>query len=785
MTLAKKTQLLASAAVLCCVTATPAAAQNPPAPAQATDANHEAIIVTATRRAQTLLEVPQSVSVIGGQTLEQQQAKTFLDYAKLVPGLNIAQDNPGQSRLILRGINTGSVGSTVANYVDDVPFGASGSLSNGAILAGDFDTFDLDRIEVLRGPQGTLYGSNSLGGVLRFITKLPSTTRFEARGQAGFEAVNGGDLGPLFNAMINVPLGSTIAFRASGYYHKVPGYVDTVGRHDKNVDDSKNYGVRGSILFRPTEDLSIRLFALAQNIHADSPSSYAADPASFNAVNPLTGQSSGGHELRFELIPERHNIDYRMYSGTLDYNFGFANLTSITSYSTQKQDQFVDISTNSARSLANLLYALTAPNTVGLGFQNNASVKKFTQEVRLVSPKSTFFDWVAGVYYTHEDTGLAQEYLPFTISTQAFIPTATTVPAFFGPPFGGNVITNFVTAGIDAKYKEIAGYVNGTFHFTDRIDLNLGGRYSHNKQSSFQNIVQLGVGTPQNGGSSQGVFTWNVSPRFELNDNAAVYARVAKGYRPGGPNFVPPGAGPDFPTQFEADTLISYETGIKAQTSDGVFAADASAFYVNWDNILINSQVTVAGTPVGVNANGQKARTYGVEGTFTVRPTAGLDLAANIAWTKAYLRGDTTTGGAPNSTGGFDGDHLPFIPRLSATFSADYRWDLTDSMKAFAGATFHTQSEQKGPFNSAYRTRFGHQINLDGYTTFDLHAGVDLKPFTVEAYVRNLFNSNGLVNAGYSQTAVIPPGLGGPGTPTASATSIRPRTIGVTVGARF
>src|SRR3954447_3447832 len=399
MTLAKKTQLLATAAVLCCVTATPAAAQNPPAQAQATDANHEAIIVTATRRAQTLLEVPQSVSVIGGQTLEQQQAKTFLDYAQLVPGLNVTQDNPGQSRLILRGINTGSVGSTVANYVDDVPFGASGSLSNAAVLAGDFDTFDLDRIEVLRGPQGTLYGSNSLGGVLRFITKLPSTTRFEARGQAGFEAVNGGDLGPLFNAMVNVPLGDTLAFRASGYYHKVPGYVDTVGRHDKNVDDTASYGGRASLLFRPTQDLSIRLFALAQDIHADSPSSYAANPASLERVNPLTGRSSAG-PLRFELIPERHNIDYRMYSGNLDYDFGFAALTSITSYSTQKQDQFLDISSNAARGTANVVYAPAAPNTVGLGQVNNVTVKKFTQEARLVSPKAKFFDWVAGVYYT-------------------------------------------------------------------------------------------------------------------------------------------------------------------------------------------------------------------------------------------------------------------------------------------------------------------------------------------------------------------------------------------------
>src|SRR6476661_6254956 len=199
MTSGLRARLLVSAALLGCGFATPALAQDPPAKPQqvaSADNNEEAIIVTSQRRAQTLIEVPQSVSVLGGEKLEQQQAKSFLDYSKLVPGFYVTQDNPGQSRLVLRGINTGSVGSTVAVYVDDIPYGASG-----------------------------------------------------------------GDLGPLFNVMANVPLGDKVAVRASGYYKKTPGYVDVAGRSGKNVDDSKSYGLRGSLLFKPTEDLSIRLFA--------------------------------------------------------------------------------------------------------------------------------------------------------------------------------------------------------------------------------------------------------------------------------------------------------------------------------------------------------------------------------------------------------------------------------------------------------------------------------------------------------------------------------------------
>ena len=141
----------------------------------------DVIVVTAQRRVQTLIEVPQSISVVGGDTLERQQATSFADYAALVPGLSIDQDNPGEARVILRGINTGSVASTVAIYVDDVPFGSSGGLSNGGVLAGDFDTFDVARVEVLKGPQGTFYGSNALGGVIKFITAEPELGHFETR----------------------------------------------------------------------------------------------------------------------------------------------------------------------------------------------------------------------------------------------------------------------------------------------------------------------------------------------------------------------------------------------------------------------------------------------------------------------------------------------------------------------------------------------------------------------------------------------------------------------------
>lgn len=744
----------------------------------------EDVIVTAQKRAQTLLEVPQSVSVLSGELLERQQAKTFLDYAKLIPGLNVTQTIPGQSRLVLRGINTGSVGSTVGVYVDDIPYGSSGSLANGAILAGDFDTFDVARVEVLRGPQGTLYGANSLGGVLKYVTTAPKLGVFEGRGQAGVESTENGGTGYLANLVLNAPLGNLFAVRASGFYHKTAGYIDAVGLTAKDIDKAETYGGRASLLFQPSDTFSVRLLGLAQDIRVGAPSAFQANPLTLKAVNPITGAYIGGDQpLEYLRYNEFHNVDYRLYSGTIDWNLGaLGDLTSVTSYSTQLERQIGDISTNTARGTVAAVYSVVAgvpAANVGAGFRSDVSVYKLTQELRLASATSSVFDYVVGAYYTHETTKLDQEYLPFQFSTGALIPTAGT--------FGGMTFRTLVLANISAHYEEIAGFANGTLHFGPRFDVTGGVRYSHNSQDSSQIVSQFGAGVPMLGKSSEGVFTWSASPRFGLSDRASIYARVAKGYRPGGPTFIPVGAAPDYPTKFNSDTLVSYEAGVKAETRNRMFGIDVSGFYVNWDDILIVAQVPTSAGPATVNTNGRRARTYGGEATATLRPTRGFSVVGTIAYTRAYLRDDTTpiTGGT-NITGGLAGDHLPYVPKWSSTVSADYEWALTGSTRAFVGADGHIQGDQAGGFSAGYRALYGRPVSLDGYATLDLRAGVEFGTITVSAYGRNVTNSHGLVSATYSAPPFsVPATIGGSGLNLVTASMIRPRTIGGTVGFKF
>ena len=227
------------------------------------------VVVTAQKRTQALIDVPVSITAVDGDVLERQQASNFQDYLKLVPGLQLNQNTPGNGRLVMRGVNTGGVASTVAVYVDETPFGSSSGLVNAAAIAGDFDTFDLQRIEVLRGPQGTLYGASSLGGVLRFVTNQPQMESFESKVRVGAESVEDGEIGYSGDGIVNIPLSETFAIRGVGYYREQAGFVDSIGTAGSDIQDdingSESYGGRLSAC-GPRRCALVATHALAQNL---------------------------------------------------------------------------------------------------------------------------------------------------------------------------------------------------------------------------------------------------------------------------------------------------------------------------------------------------------------------------------------------------------------------------------------------------------------------------------------------------------------------------------------
>ena len=712
------------------------------------------VVVTAEKRSETLRQVPQSVSVVSGKALANQQAFSLQDVIAQVPNLSIAQSAPGQARVVLRGVNTNGVASTVAIYVDDTPFGSSSGIANGAVLAADFDTFDVSRIEVLRGPQGTLYGASSLGGVLKYVTTPPQLDHFSLRGEASIAGVDGGQEDWRADAVVNAPIGDGGAVRLDGYYRRDGGYIDQVGilgTHTiKNANGDDVYGGRASFLFQPNDKISLRLSAYLQDTRAGAPSLVDADPATGKPLSPGFTQSTD--------YPQFSNMDYRLFNADLNWDLGLASLSSSTSYATLDQNELTDVTSIALApgvSYGDLLTSIfsTPADPLGMIEAQTLHQEKWTQELRLTSPSGQRVEWLLGGYYTHE-TGAIHQVLN----------------AFDGPTLANPGLPDLEIANVGSTYWELAGFANATVHVTKQFSVQVGGRYSHNKQNATESVDGALVGglttfTP--GNSAEDVFTWSVAPKFEINDHAAVYFRAAKGYRPGGPNVLPPGAPANVPTSYKSDSLISYEAGFKSDWFDHRLSLDASAFYLDWTDVQLFASVN----GFGVNTNGGAAVSKGVEFSATLRPVDGLSLFANGARTSARLSEDT-----PAITGGFKGDRLPYAPKYTFTLGGDYERMLYRDYSGFVGATWALVGDQSPGFDTTYQAVFGKRFEIPSYGRLDLRAGVRTGRWTLEAFAKNVTNSDGLINVDFY-----------PAQPNGAlrVSPLRPRTVGASLTANF
>ncbi len=701
--------------------------------------NLDEVIVTAQKVSQSVVDVPLSISVLGGDDLERSQSLNMQDYVKLVPGLQLTQAQPGFGRLALRGINTNGVASTVGIYVDETTFGSSSGLANGAILAGDFDTFDVARVEVLRGPQGTLYGASSLGGVLKYVTNAPQTDGFEARVRGSYESIDDGDASYSGGGMVNIPFSDSVALRASAFYRNVGGFIDSIGTVDEasgatadvadNINGSTVSGGRASMLFEPSETFSLQLTAFVQDIDNDASSSVDSDYE--------TGETLYGDLTQSQFVPEAASVAYRVYNATATWDLGFADLVSATSYGENTQDFRQDITM--------LLGGLESY------IEQTTGVERITQEFRLASHENEKVDWLVGLYYNDED-GLIYQ------NVHVVEPgTLNDLPIFLGE------------GTVDSKYKEYAAFANLIIKFSPSFDLTVGGRYSNNDQDVVQNAdgPLFGVAEPTvtSSSSSEDVFTYSIAPKWKINDRIAVYARVAKGFRPGGPNVIAPDAGA--PTTYGSDSTLNYELGFKGENEARNFAWDVTAFHIDWDDIQLLAVVN----GIGINTNAGAAKSDGVEATLMFRPSDNLKLSLSGAYTDATLTEDAD----PILVGGRDGDHLPYTPKTSYSVNADYEWPLADGRSAYLGASFSHLDDVPAAFSAAYVAQFDEQRYFPAYDMVDVRAGWDFGKVSVELFGRNLTNDEGRTSdaGGNTPNGGIAAGV------------IRPRSYGLTVTAEF
>jgi iron complex outermembrane receptor protein len=720
------------------------------------------IIVTASKRDEKLHDVAMSVTALGADELTLRQATGFLDWAAQVPGLSLQTSDPAFSRLILRGQNVGSVGATIATTVDDIPFFMSGAQADGAFFSANVDTYDLQRIEVLRGPQGTLYGAAAEGGIIKYVTNLPNLNKFEGAVSVGGETVDGGSNAGNVKGMINVPFwDNKAALRVSAVESGIPGWIDNPQLGASNINSGSSYSIRASLLVQPVSDFTARVTVFEQHLRVTGDQFVEAVGSANPAAPPANQFAQVGNFVNNTALPYEEDNELKYAAVNLAYDFHWATLMYAGSYGR------FNLHFSQDESNANLAPGFTYGDFIsGLYGQpalmqgNQVEyVHKFNQELRLTSdPGNTIFgqgfDWQVGGYFTHEQTTLTQPY-------QAL--DATDPATVLSPALGGAIIPG--------DYLERSFFADVTYHFNTAFDLELGGRNTDVKQNSQVNTFCCILYGPSNTNfpaqyTAQNDTTWSVAPRWHVNEDTLAYVRVATGFRPGGPNLPTPTL-PN-PPSFKSDSTKNYEIGFRTDLFDKTFSIDMAVFYIDWKDLQILSIVQTPAGPVGINGNSSSATSKGVEWNFSWRPISGLSVGLLGSYTDAYLTAD-----APG-LGAFSGEKLPYVPNVSSTLNVDYKWPAFADWSAYVGGSESYTGTRYTGFSPSVTVIEPH-VKLPVYNTLQLHLGLDNGHYNAELYGNNLNNSKGITDynnsGGANQTGLV--------------AFIQPRTIGIEVGYKF
>lgn len=700
------------------------------------------VIVTANKRDERLQDVPMAVSVLSETQLDRQNATSFADYATQMPGLNTISSGQGWTQLVLRGITSGShqPNATVGTYIDDTPYGSSTIYAAGSMLTPDIDPADIQHIEVLRGPQGTLYGSNTLGGLVKFVTTPPDTTQAGGRVSVDANSVDGGGSGFGAHAMINIPLvENTLGLRVNAYGRTDPGYIDNVNTGKSEVNEAKVRGGRAQLLWTPSEKVSVRFSALAQNLGSDGLANGGidVDPATMQPVYGWDKQNRAAGTGLFKL-------KYRLYDLSVSADMGWAKLFSTTSYGTLRLNESQDL-TGLFGPILNTIFGL--PDG-GYAEVQPISLNKVTQELRLQSPADQTWEWRTGLFFTHERTVDGQDITSFDYGTGQPIALPTLGSVSVGP----------------AIFKEWAGYGDLTWHATSRLSILVGARYSSDQTTYSQSNTGLltGDSTFTTRGSDHPV-TYLFNPSYKFTDDVMGYVRIASGFRPGGANVgVPPGLGA--PLTFDPDKLTNYEVGLKALMLDKRMSVELNAFYIDWSKVQLTS------TQGGFSflGNGGKAKSQGVEASWRYNPARGLTLWSNVTYTDAKLAQDNP----PGSVYGLKGNALPYVPKWAANLGVDYNFPM-GAWSGFVGGNFSYTGRRAAEFNSVPAPRY----ELGSFNSLNLYAGANLGNWTFKLYAKNLANKHGITSVWpETQSSIASP---------FNATVQTPRTIGVSASVDF
>ncbi|MFM1961068.1 MAG: hypothetical protein RL588_2585 [Pseudomonadota bacterium] len=746
--------LLAGACVL--AVAGPALAQ----PTSATEV--EEIVVTATKREESLQKVPFSINAQTAEDIQRSGSMNLEDLSRNVAGLAVQNLGPGQSQVSVRGVSAGQVVRDQPGVKEQVGVYLDESAISLSLFTPDVDLFDLNRVETLRGPQGTLFGSGSVGGTIRYITNQPKLGEYGGAIEAGLNQIDGGGAGGDVKGAINAPLGDKAALRAVGYWTSYAGFIDAIGpAAGKDINDGERYGGRISVLIEPTDNLRITPRVIYQKIESNGFNrseiwNLYANPQTTTVPGTTFKENQQYLKLREKFTDEMVLADLKIEAALTDS----IDLTSVTSY--LRRDILVSRDAS----------ALSGSVSIDLGFpaagvdlasnlRDTTKLDTFSQEVRLASSGEGPLQWVVGAFYTDIERTYDQR-LP-TPGYDAF------TDARFGAGTSAAVANGFplnspYNAHLPYSIKQYAVFGEANYQLTDRLRATAGARYyNFEEERTFKSGGLFSNGDNQTDKTKSDGVSPRVILSYAATENITLNAGASKGFRLGGVND-PLNAGlctaedralfGGFQS-YKDESLWNYELGMKARRGGTTF--NVAGFYNKISNLQVTLDAGSCSSRIVFNVD--KAHASGVEFELGLNPAQGLtfDISGSVMDSKF----DTTLPGALTAATGIrDGNRLPSVPKFQITVSGGYEFPVTDSLTGFVnGSVQHVGSRYTQPADQENNPRtFVHglpylgapasaattvDLNLPSYELANISAGVEREDgLTITAYVNNLTNEN-------------------------------------------
>jgi iron complex outermembrane recepter protein len=800
-----------AAALLCAAAVTAPSFAATPSSTPESNTGLEEIIVTAEKRESTVQATPIAMTALSAGDLAEQNIGSIQDLVGAIPGISLRTAGPGQTEYEMRGL--GSAGGSVATvgfYIDETPLSASAVALNGRTVI-DADLYDLNRTEVLRGPQGTLYGAGSMGGTIKLVTNPPKLNSFEGAAAVDASQTTGGSTNGRGSLMLNVPIGDIAALRVVTTGKYISGWIDRkviaagqfpfptnfgncgvyycnrgdvqdapVAEDHRNSNLERFISSRAALLVQPSDALSITGNFMYQRIDADGYNNYQA-----------TGTTPGGTDAIYQPydIKEPYYDAFHMFSLKVSYDMSFANLTSASSY--WKRDVYQ--STDSTEALQNIFnYTAFVPNL----YSENDLTTQVAQELRLTSRGEGDFQWVGGLYYSNLHSGYITRNQTVGFVTTPVCPAGGPVgghcdPAdqfLYAPPVTGpnpeGIMFNDNNPNI---LKQEAIFGEASYKFTPTLKLTAGLRFYKFDISNEAN--QRGLGTASGdatptistaSGSNTSLLP-KVNVSYEPTSDLTVYSTLSKGSRPGGVNlpipltpfsqgafyYCGPGTGPSYlvnqPAYYSPDDLWSIEFGEKAKFNDRRFTVNADVFYVKWHNI---QQLIVLSCGYPYNTNVGDAKAYGPELEMAAKLTDEITADLSAAYTQSYISTAKEIPGLPGS----DGTRVTNIPRYTGDLSLTYESMVHEDYKF----KFRLAEAYVGPVED---TAYYREI-LPAYGLMDFRMGLGKGVWTASVFGTNLTNKRAAMTIDNTVFAWQQPTI-------TRVSTNQPRTIGIGFETKF